>query len=337
MSINRYQFERLNIIHELFQKGGKYSVIDLLAVLIGKLSAIETNAGLMIGVSRKTLLNDIKYLRSKGAPIPNSKKYYYSEPFSFLEVLGTTDLALLTELKTIVGKLQAFNKINEIIDVNFDEVALRISDNNSKMVMFDNFTQNLTNYEFLPEILNHIQNQRVLEIKFRDFNNIVYQDTFHPYLLKEYNGRWYVFGLSENQFQETGKKQIYLYPIDRISSVSPLKKAKLPYFVNNWWNAEHHFSDMVGVTKKVGQKPERIVVRVYGNSVDYLLTKKIHSSQNSILEEDEYSDFEFFVIDNYEFRSKLLALGLNAEVLEPNELRKSFAEITAKMRERYLE
>jgi predicted DNA-binding transcriptional regulator YafY len=94
---------------------------------------------------------------------------------------------------------------------------------------------------------------------------------------------------------------------------------------------------MVGVTKKEGQKPEQIVIRVYGNSVDYLLTKKIHHSQNQILEEDEYTDFEFFVIDNYEFRSKILALGSNAEVLEPSELRKSFAEITAKMRERYLE
>ena len=54
-------------------------------------------------------------------------------------------------------------------------------------------------------------------------------------------------------------------------------------------------------------------------------------------EEDEYTDFEFTVIDNYEFRSKILALGSNAEVLEPRELRKSFAEITMKMGERYLE
>jgi predicted DNA-binding transcriptional regulator YafY len=92
---------------------------------------------------------------------------------------------------------------------------------------------------------------------------------------------------------------------------------------------------MVGVTKKDGQKPEKIVVRVYGNSVDYLLTKKIHHSQNTVEEENEYTDFEFLVIDNYEFRSKILALGSNAEVLEPSELRNDFKAITEEMSNRY--
>ena len=80
-----------------------------------------------------------------------------------------------------------------------------------------------------------------------------------------------------------------------------------------------------------------IALRVYGNSVDYILTKKIHHYQIAILEEDDYTDFEFLVIDNYEFRSKILALGSNAEVLEPSELRKSFAKITEQMKEMYLE
>ena len=92
---------------------------------------------------------------------------------------------------------------------------------------------------------------------------------------------------------------------------------------------------MVGVTKKDGKKPEKIVVRVYENSVDYLLTKKIHHSQNTFVEEDEYTDFEFFVIDNYEFRSKILALGSNAEVLEPSELRNEFRAIVEEMSNRY--
>lgn len=338
MSINKLQFERLNIIHDLLQKDGRYSVDELLAELKPKLSTLKDGEGYEIGISRRTLISDIKYLRSKGAPIPErSKKYFYTEPFSFLEVLGTNDTALLDELKVIVSKLQTFNKINNLIDVNFDEIALRVSDPSSKNVMFDNPTENLENDDLLPKFLNYIQNQQVIAIKYRDFQNQTFEDIFHPYLLKEYNGRWYVFGLSEKKYEETGIKQIYQYPIDRIRSDSPILKPKLSYFKSDWWDSEKHFSDMVGVTKKEGQKPEQIVIRVYGNSVDYLLTKKIHQSQNQILEEDEYTDFEFFVIDNYEFRSKILALGSNAEVLEPSELRKSFAEITAKMRERYLE
>ncbi len=338
MSINKLQFERLNIIHDLLQKGGHYSVDELLAELKRKLSTLKDADGYEIGISRRTLISDIKYLRSKDAPIPErSKKYYYTEPYSFLEVLGTTDTALLDELKGIVGKLQAFNKINDLMNVNFDEIALRISDSSSKLVVFDNPIENLENADLLPKFLDYIQKEQVISIKYQNFQNQKFEDTFHPYMLKEYNGRWYVFGLSEKKYAETGIKEIFQYPIDRIRDNSPIFKSKLSFIKNDWWKAENHFSDMIGVTKKEGQKPEKIIVRVYGNSIDYMMSKVLHHSQSVLLEEDEFTDFEFFVIDNYEFRSKILAFGSNAEVLEPSELRKSFAEITAKMGERYLE
>ena len=336
MSINKLQFERLNIIHDLLQKDGRYSVEELLAELKHKLSTLKDADGYEIGISRRTLISDIKYLRSKGAPIPErAKKYFYTEPFSFLEVLGTNDKALLDELKGIIIKLQTFNKINHLIDVNFDEIALRISDSSSKIVFFDNIEAGLTNFEIIPQLFQSIQNKQVLNIKYVDFKNQKFEDILHPYLLKEYNGRWYLYGLSEIKYGETGIKSIILYPIDRIRTFVPIAQKRI--IANDWWDYEKHFSEMVGVTKKDGQKPEKIVVRVYGNSVDYLLTKKIHHSQNTVVEENEYTDFEFLVIDNYEFRSKILALGSNAEVLEPSELRKSFAEITAIMRERYLD
>lgn len=338
MSINKFQFERLNIIHDLLQKEGRYSVDELVTLLKRKLSTLKDGEGYEIGISRRTLISDIKYLRSKGAPIPErSKKYYYTEPFSFLAVLGANDTALLDELKGIVSKLQTFNKINHLMSANFDEIALRISDPTSKYVLFDNPLENLANQDLLPKFLNYIQNQQVVAIKYRNFQNQTFEDILHPYLLKEYNGRWYVFGLSEKNYAETGIKQIYQYPIDRIRDSNQVMKPVLPYFKNDWWNVEQHFNDMIGVTKKEGQKAGKIVVRVYGNSVDYLQTKKIHHSQNLIEEEDNYSDFEFEVIDNYEFRSKILALGSNTEVLEPENLRKEFREITEKMQERYLE
>jgi predicted DNA-binding transcriptional regulator YafY len=334
MSINKLQFERLNIIHDLLQKDGRYSVDELLAELKPKLSTLKDGEGYEIGISRRTLISDIKYLRSKGAPIPErAKKYFYTKPFSFLKVLGTNDTALLDELKGIVIKLQAFNKINRLINVNFDEIALRISDSSSKIVLFDNIEAGLTNFEIIPQLFQSIQNKQVLSIKYVDFKNRRFEDIFHPYLLKEYNGRWYLYGLSEIKYGETGIKTIIQYPIDRIRIFESIAQKRI--IANDWWDYEKHFSEMVGVTKKDGQKPEKIVVRVYGNSVDYLLTKKIHHSQNTLIEEDEYSDFEFLVIDNYEFRSKILALGSNAEVLEPSELRNDLRAIVEEMTNRY--
>jgi predicted DNA-binding transcriptional regulator YafY len=336
MSINKLQFERLNIIHDLLQKGGRYSVDELLEILNSKLSVLNDIESLAIGVSRRTLISDIKYLRSKKAPIPErTRKYFYTESFSFLEVLGTTDVALLEELKGIVGKLQRFNKISHIINVNLDEIALRINDANTKFVLFDNPLENLINADFLPDFLNYIQNQQAVAIKYQDFQNQKFEDILHPYLLKEYNGRWYVFGLSEKNYQETGLKKIIVYAIDRIRAHAGILKPKPLFFENDWWDHEHHFNDIIGVTKKEGQKPQKTIIRIFGSSVDYFQTKKIHHSQTLINEEDDFSDFEFFVIDNYEFRSKILAFGSNAEVLEPGELRNSFRAIVEEMRNRY--
>ncbi len=338
MSINKHQFERLSIIHSLLQKGGKYSVEELVEALIKKLTTLKDASGDIINVSRRTLISDIKYLRHKNAPIPlNSKKYYYSEPYSFLEILGKNDAEFLDELKGIVQKLQIFNKISQLMNVNFDEIALKISDPTAKIVLFDNPLENLGNSEMLPAILNYIQNKIVLFIKYRDFQNQTFEDVFHPYVLKEYNGRWYIFGLSENKYLETGKKQIFQYPIDRIREITAIQKPKISYLENTDWNVDQHFQDMVGVTKLDGEKKIIVVVRVFGSSVDYLLTKRIHHSQEIVLEEEEYSDFTYNLINNYEFRSKILALGSNAEVLEPKVLREYFKGITTKMQERYLE
>ena len=96
---------------------------------------------------------------------------------------------------------------------------------------------------------------------------------------------------------------------------------------------------MIGVTNINGlQKVERIVVRIYGVSVSYLEAKRLHHSQNIITdtETDEHTDFEFKLINNYEFRSKILALGANAEVMEPEYLREDFKIMIQNLNNRYL-
>ncbi len=130
-----------------------------------------------------------------------------------------------------------------------------------------------------------------------------------------------------------------MFALDRILNILPLSKPKITFIPgDDWFNAEEFFNKMIGVTNKDGvQTVQDILVRVYGLSAHYMLAKKIHHSQQVITQTSEYTDFQFSLIDNYEFRSKILAFGPNAEVLEPNELRKSFAEIAEKMRERYLD
>ncbi len=324
MPISKNQIERLQYIHELLQNGEEFSSTELLKKIEEKFSE---------AISRRTLISDMSYLRERGAPlVPRNRKYKYQGSYSFFEVLDSSDIVLYNELKAIIHKLSGFNKIDTILGQNLN---LYLSDGKKK-VLFDYAVENLENSQLLPTLLDHILNEDVISIKYVDFADEFFEDTFHPYLLKEYNGRWYLFGLSEKDYQ-SGIKRIFQYAIDRIRKFEKVVKPKLPYFKNDWWDVETHFANMVGVTRPEKPEIKRVLVRVFGNSVGYLETKRLHHTQRSINEEDDYTDFEFSLYDNYEFRSKILALGSNAEVLEPSDLRKSFAEITMKMGERYLE
>jgi predicted DNA-binding transcriptional regulator YafY len=323
MSITKNQLERLQYIHELLQNAGEYSSSELL-------KKIEEQFG--EGISRRTLISDMNYLREKGAPLKQrSRKYKYMGPFSFFQVLDGSEMVVFEELKAVISKLSSFNKIDKVLGQNLN---LQLSDGKKK-VLFDYSIENLGNSELLPVLLDHILSEDVIKIKYMDFAGQIFEDKFHPYVLKEYNGRWYVFGLSENDYK-SGIKRIFQYAIDRIRKIEKVEKPQLPFFKNDWWDADTHFANMVGVTRPVKPEIKRVVVRIYGTSVGYLESKPLHHTQNTINEEDQYTDFEFRLYDNYEFRSKILALGSNAEVLEPEYLRKEIAEIIYEMGGRYL-
>lgn len=324
MPLDKRQFERLHLIHEALLHGS-YSLNELLDYLQEKF-----NNGVLTGkryhISRRTLINDIHFLREKGAPIPfRKKKYTYTAPFSFLEALGNTDSLMLEEFKGIVHKLQTVNKISAVLDLN--SINIRLKDTEKGYVYFEE-NQELTNFQFLPELYEFIYKQKVIVFDYKDFFNQKFTITLHPYLLKEYSGRWYLYG------REHVSSEVRPYAIDRMAALPDLRKG-IGFRGRGDWDPQAYFSAMVGVTKPKGAEPECVIVRVYGQSQLYLMTKPLHSSQSVAEEEDDYTDFSFEVILNYEFKSKIFSLGVNAEIISPLHLREEFSEVIKKMGERY--
>ena len=54
--------------------------------------------------------------------------------------------------------------------------------------------QNLTNIDLLPVFYKAITDKQVLRFSYQRFGQESFTLTFHPQFLKEYNGRWFVFG-----------------------------------------------------------------------------------------------------------------------------------------------
>ena len=338
-TMNKFQFERLGVIHELLNpRGAKFTGEEMLNELNKRLLNKDIPP-----ISKRTLILDIHYLRSKGAPIPEKHRHYYydtSQPaFSFLNALGNSDLVLFNELKGIVAVLsQASGSVLEtfteaLTSIKLDEFSQKLKQSTNKTILFE-LAQNLEDYqkEYLEQFVKFINDKQVVEITYKDYNDKYFEDIFHPYLLKQFNNRWYIFGFSETTYQG-GNKKIYRYPIDdRLMKVVPTKSKMGGYQENDWWNAEQFFADMIGISKFDDSKVEIIKVRLYNKARLLLDSNPIHHTQELIEEEIESNSaiFQFELIINEEFKSKLWAYGADVEILHPQTLRDAFKQ-TAKM------
>ena len=71
--------------------------------------------------------------------------------------------------------------------------------------------QNLTNIQLLPQLYKAITDHQVLRFIYQPFGLDAFKLTFHPQFLKEYNGRWFVFGEADRE-----PYKAYNVPLDRI-------------------------------------------------------------------------------------------------------------------------
>jgi predicted DNA-binding transcriptional regulator YafY len=179
---------------------------------------------------------------------------------------------------------------------------------------------------YLEPIIGAIENKQVLRITYLPFyEDKPYYNEVHPYLLKEHGFRWYLVGW--NEF----KGQVRTYALDRIRDLQevPGMKYRSPDF-----SAAEYFKYTLGIIAPPGAPP-LIKLAVQKTQAQYLITQPWHESQNIHSEDEDQVVFSFRVHPTYEFKSLVLGLGKDAEVLEPDTLRKELKEELGKMMDKY--
>ena len=179
----------------------------------------------------------------------------------------------------------------------------------------------------------------VVELSYHTFSGPETKSiVFHPYLLKQYNNRWYLIGAADTD----GK--ILNFAIDRLDEVKAL-----PEHIYNkcTHDLEERFEDIVGVTLYEDHPISHIVFWVSNSSKDYIITKPIHESQKSVKDDiknalrEKYSqlpDGAFFSIDcieNYELIRELTSFGKDLIVLSPYEIQEKVYERISAMHDIY--
>lgn len=194
----------------------------------------------------------------------------------------------------------------------------------------------LTNIEYLPSLYEAITNKKVQEIDYKPFDEEVVTLMFHPHYLKEYNGRWHLFGHADGKEPEFG----YNIALDRIQS-KPRERSKIEYLPAPKHFYDNFFKDIVGTSHEADAVVKSIIVRARTNYMFNLIkTKPIHGSQVVVKpfgkhDDGEYGEFELTIEVNNEFMGRVLQMGDGLEVMSPPEVRERFAERVKNMMNLY--
>lgn len=321
MPVNRNALLRYKTIdHCLCNRYRKWTLDDLIEACSDALYEYE---GIRKGISRRTIQLDIQTMRSDrlgyNAPIivVDNKYYTYEDPdYSILHSpLTERDMTELTEAVGVLKQMTGFPAMSGVSDLvsRMEEQVSMASGNREPLILMDR-NDRLKGLEYVPILYDALKHKCTQEMTYQSFKAQKPSTfVFHPYVLKEFNNRWFVLGRKPNS------RYFNIFALDRIQNLRSLPD--VPYVKPADFDAEKHFSEMVGVTRNENEKPQ--TVKFWASPMDspYFITKPVHHTQDVIMKnENGETLFSINVIINRELMRLFLGFGPGIKIIEPKAL-----------------
>jgi hypothetical protein len=158
---------------------------------------------------------------------------------------------------------------------------------------------------------------KIGEVEYQDFKSpLPYTIAFHPYYLKQYNNRWFIFG-----YNELTKNEYWNMALDRIKTVEE-GKTEYNEIEIDW---EDYFYDIIGVTKKIEDEMQTVKLWFSPSQAPYVITKPIHPTQKCKNTENGL-EVTISVVPNYELEKLILSFGETVKVLSPESFQKKIID-----------
>lgn len=320
MATNKHATIRYHALDQCFSNSGRrYYVEDLIEACN---DALFEFTGTSEGIKRRQIFEDIKFMESEqGWSIPlerikDGKRVYYrydDKGFSIKkQVVNETEAKQIKEALTVLTKFKGMPQFDWMEEMLVRiESSFNLKGKNQSIVGFEN-NPYLKGLNFFTDIFNAIDNKTVLEIKYKGFKQTEpVMIVLHPYFLKQYNSRWFLFGMSE----EIGS--ISNLALDRIVD---LKEKHRKYIGNDIVDFDEYFEEVVGVTVDQNRKSEKIILQISSKLWPYIETKPIHGSQKIKVRTEKHTLIELDLQINFEFLSLIFSFGEEAKIISPKEL-----------------
>lgn len=329
MPLNRATLIRISTIDRCLQNHyRRWTINDLIDACTDALAEYEGRSN---PVSRRTFQNDLALMRSDrlgyNAPIVvrDNKYYEYEDPdFSITHLpLNDEGLDALNSALDILRQLQGFPQLASSIDTisKLNEQISRHTGTSAPAMDMEHVA-GYRGAEFIGTIYDAVRKKQTLSIEYQSFKartpDVV---TVYPYLLKEYRNRWFL--ICEKSTNRV--PQVNIFALDRIHSVKIDREHPFRKCVD--FDPAHFFDDTIGVTRQIGDKARRVVVKIDRSQAPYVESKPFHSSQKV---EQRFRDgsiqISLKVVINNELERLILGYGGHAEVIAPPEFRERVAE-----------
>lgn len=254
---------------------------------------LEFLEDLGFSISKRTLERDFDAIRNEfGIEITykTSKRGYF-----------------IDEEKSI--KTDSFIRFLEI--VNTADVLSESLSESKETLNYIHFDQGggFKGLEYLTNLLQAIRENR--EIKFKHFS---YQRkksrpySMQPYLIKEYQNRWYVVGWVK------GMKAFRTFGVDRLEKLTITTKT---FQRDEKVNLIERFNQTIGVVYG-NSRLEEVVLWISPSQIPYIKSLPWHSSQKIIEETEKGMKMSLFIYPNYELIQQILMHHATVKVLQPS-------------------
>ena len=321
MAQNKNALIRYKTIDRCLQnKYRRWTLEDLIDACSDALAEYEAKDS---DVSKRTIQLDIQLMRSDklgyNAPIEVYERKYYRysvEDYSITDIpLTENDMQVLSETVEMLKQFKDFSLFTElggIIQKLEDKIHSEKS-HESAIIHLDKNEQ-LKGLEHLDVLYQAILKRIVLKIAYQSFKARQSSEiVFHPYILKQFNTRWFLVG------RKHGKHQIHTLALDRINAIDyDLGIA----YENKDFNGDEYYRNTIGVTVLNDDMLMETELKIERSNAPYILTKPFHHSQKLI---EKYEDGSILiglkVHLNLEFERLILGFGDCIEVIKPRILR----------------
>lgn len=262
----------------------------------------------------------------------------------FSKPLSDDEKQLLQEVLNTLGQfagLDSFEWLHDLQEKLNDRGAFGRSEldqnitDNRKIISFSS-NEYLKGKDYLGTLFSLIAHKKVVDIDYAPFGEEVRAIRLYPYLLKQYNDRWYLIGTPAGNEKYPYRKGFHLIlPLDRMAGIRPVEGE--PY-INCDEDFEERYEDIVGISYIESEPLTPITIAVKDSFTGYVDTKPIHGSQMKLAPQEQnrlheqfrafagYTFYRLEVKPNRELYNDIYRYGDNMLLVSPASIRERMVE-----------